>query len=1522
MVTRSSRPPKPARRRASRFPFAVAMVALLALTLGTMLESAAQPIRVAPSPTPSPTETFDPGLAAQPTVEPTDEPERVSPTEAPVVRDDIQANPTAVPTEEPEPAAPSSLTLSKGACDDATFDPYTAQGLAAFQDACQSPDGEFEFSVANGDGFGATLSTELGSLVLQVPTGPITITETIPEGWGEPAVFCWSNLFPTPSDTPFVGNSPVWDVAEGEDVECWWFNVTVQGGGHDFYLDVYACPEGFDPTGDWQAFSLGCTEGMDGVGVNVTDGQGPMFQETVGGGAEWPGIDFGDGGDLVITETVPGGYGEPVVFCTVLPAGAADPEDFDTQLTAATAGEVTVSPVLGEQDAYHCAFFHIPAAGAPGDLTTTDTQEGGEGGVTVIKHRCPLGVPEDTTIDQYLVICAELFDGVSFTLEHVGGAFPGTTANGGQVEWTDVPAGEIEIQENIPEGYKDPLAFCVIFDGEQELQSGQEPSDGGIVPLTIPEDATNVTCWLFNIQDPDLATSLTVNKWRCHPTFDVETDDPAVGCFTPMDGVTFNLGDMEATTGEVIPGVAQFVDIPTGDHLLTEVAPEDIDHAFIGGCTVNGQGVLIAVGATDFPSLDVSIEAGEHWVCEWYNVPKVENRIVINKRLCDPGLDLIVTDENAIGDIIDSCPTEGDGIEFMLDKADGSSTQAIGGGHTFWDGVPIGPFTVTEQIPDGYGEPIAYCQTNVVDEEGDLILGALEQVIAPGGVIAGSMGAEYFETFHCWVFNAPGDDGDLTVMKWICPIGYDVHAEGADPKLDCAEAANGIQFQFGQPGLGAEAVLQTTGEIIDGGVRFTSLEPGSWKLVEFPPSWAESAFVGSCTVNGAPVPADPPLHEGFEWDIEIDASQTILCHWYNVPDEDASITVEKYLCPVGYDFDAPMSDPVSDCTILYNGVTFNLDDGDAPDPDQSRQTGDDGAGTVVFPGLEPGAWTVTEEVPDGIVDTMALCPTITGNPQVFDEPPRAVFEVEEGDQFHCLWFNVPEEVEENTIIINKWQCPEGAAASQSHHWLSTNCTDQHDGVEFEITTDFGWVVMQTVGGTLQLGPIGPMFHVAIQESIPDGFGDPAVYCAVDDGAHAQIGAPDGFWEHEFPDDDVPETLSCEVYNIPDEENAILIHKWQCPEGTSPEESLDWYEDNCTEEHDGVDFKVASDLGLAVQETSGGQVQFDGLPAGTAGIQEFIPDGFGAPIVFCAPDDSLWTQYDAPTGHWQYDFPFDGVSETLVCYVFNIPGGDGSVTIVKWTCPPGYDLNAAGADPQVDCTEATNGIDFQFGLSGIGEEAVLQTTGDVIDGGVVFDGLEPDTWKAVEIVPEGIDHVFVLECTGHIMGVLQPYPLQMGNVLEIDLDAGEHLVCHWYNVPDTEGGKLTVIKYTCSTETYVSEVDCQIDEDGETFDLLHWNVGEGVWEVIDTAVTDGVGQIIWVELDAGDYGLEEHDGEWCHLTTNPVFGPGDFFSVVEGEETVVRVYNCGGEPGKPGDTPTKYPNTGLPPGAREDDRLQP
>ena len=248
--------------------------------------------------------------------------------------------------------------------------------------------------------------------------------------------------------------------------------------------------------------------------------------------------------------------------------------------------------------------------------------------------------------------------------------------------------------------------------------------------------------------------------------------------------------------------------------------------------------------------------------------------------------------------------------------------------------------------------------------------------------------------------------------------------------------------------------------------------------------------------------------------------------------------------------------------------------------------------------------------------------------------------------------------DDNDILIHKWLCPEGFDPNSSDEEYMNTCTEALDGIAFVATSDLGIAVLDTVGGTVGFGGFPAGTNVEIQEETPEEYDDsPYVICEYGDGDWGDVGAQAGVFEVYFAGSG--ETVVCHVFNFHGEDeredNEIDIWKWFCPEGTSPDQTLDWYGENCTEEHDGVDFKVTSDLGIAVQETSGGQVQFDGLPAGTAGIQETIPDGFGAPVVFCATENSLWQLFDAPTGHWEYDFLDDGVSEILTCWVFNLPG---------------------------------------------------------------------------------------------------------------------------------------------------------------------------------------------------------------------------------------------------------------------------
>jgi len=99
--------------------------------------------------------------------------------------------------------------------------------------------------------------------------------------------------------------------------------------------------------------------------------------------------------------------------------------------------------------------------------------------------------------------------------------------------------------------------------------------------------------------------------------------------------------------------------------------------------------------------------------------------------------------------------------------------------------------------------------------------------------------------------------------------------------------------------------------------------------------------------------------------------------------------------------------------------------------------------------------------------------------------------------------------------------------------------------------------------------------------------------------------------------------------------------------------------------------------------------------------------------------------------------------------------------------------------------------------------------------------------------------------------------------------------------------------------------------------------------VDTQTTGQTGVIAWSTLNDGSYVVVEHDGEPCRITSSHQDGS-DHILVIEGETTVVKVYNCGY--GHEWSTPTKYPNTGvtgrdgrltwtdLPPGTYQIDEL--
>ena len=399
-------------------------------------------------------------------------------------------------------------------------------------------------------------------------------------------------------------------------------------------------------------------------------------------------------------------------------------------------------------------------------------------------------------------------------------------------------------------------------------------------------------------------------------------------------------------------------------------------------------------------------------------------------------------------------------------------------------------------------------------------------------------------------------------------------------------------------------------------------------------------------------------------------------------------------------------------------INNNAIDLTIPDEEPAETTDD-----IVVVTEEP---TETPENPDDVTDVPE---EPTGTPT----PPD---DVTTGD----------EEPMPADLRIMKFVCPAGTDLAMVD--LAATCTDTMVA-HFEIFKHFDGNTIDADGDHLQFYSAELVGQIDIRETIPAGMLDPWVSC-YDQGAMTLLYndiAFGGFVSLQVASGQV---ISCVFYNLPVHEEptgAIEIKKWECPEGFMGA-SWEEYLAACTMTMNGVPFHASSngaDLPAQMTGDSGdGSVAWTGLDAGPVVVQEEIPAGYGDPIVYCGFTGTIYNDAGVPALAHGYIFPesvvggvltHDLMTEgSLYCDWFNVPTGDeyGSITIYKHTCEAGYDVNAPGANPWLDCPDLTNGVLFTLSH---GADVPLQTmTGDSIDGGVSWGGLEDGDYQVQETLP--------------------------------------------------------------------------------------------------------------------------------------------------------------------------------------------
>ena len=362
-----------------------------------------------------------------------------------------------------DPGAPTRVELQKGICPSDLSRESTLQQLI---DACaMSPHGGVTFELIDANGSHTAVTDASGfarfSDVLFRDDGTVQLTESIPTGYGDPVVWCHDQRAGETVRQADDFGSVILDSEASHlgVVPCAFFNFPtaddMEAAGTATLEGVdarkYACPADINRESTFEQFLDACESSpMGGVTFELVDSNGPrpLVTDEVNGLARFHEVVARADGTVQLTESVPLGFGDPVVWCH-------DQRAEDWVLQADSFGAVVLDSDAATSASLSCYFFNIPEDG-------DDPEETGI--VRVSKYTCPAGY-DPTGLDDYLMSeqCREEIAPVEFTVNSGEGWRTTQAAEGTaplHAEFTLVPIGPVTITESVPAGYGEPLVFC------------------------------------------------------------------------------------------------------------------------------------------------------------------------------------------------------------------------------------------------------------------------------------------------------------------------------------------------------------------------------------------------------------------------------------------------------------------------------------------------------------------------------------------------------------------------------------------------------------------------------------------------------------------------------------------------------------------------------------------------------------------------------------------------------------------------------------------------------------------------------------------------------------------------------------------------------------------------------------------------------------------------------------------------------------------------------------------------------
>src|SRR5680860_1479857 len=198
------------------------------------------------------------------------------------------------------------------------------------------------------------------------------------------------------------------------------------------------CPPGVAQDASLSEYLTLCAQPHDGVEFTLETSAGIRPGTTAGGGVEWTGV---PSGAFKIQDTIPVGYGDPIVFCgyTESPGGGVQHPAIQTAAGGLVTGEFPDTTFE-----FVCYWMNIKSTGqvGTGPGSVANPSGSGESGLVVSKRVCPNDIPLDQELTYYLDHCTEFANGIQFTLTNDEGSST-KPVSGGTAEWTGLPLGPV-----------------------------------------------------------------------------------------------------------------------------------------------------------------------------------------------------------------------------------------------------------------------------------------------------------------------------------------------------------------------------------------------------------------------------------------------------------------------------------------------------------------------------------------------------------------------------------------------------------------------------------------------------------------------------------------------------------------------------------------------------------------------------------------------------------------------------------------------------------------------------------------------------------------------------------------------------------------------------------------------------------------------------------------------------------------------------------------------------------------------